>query len=356
MRGHERALATRPPEKEDADEQMAELAADDDRSATTEVSSHCDGESDQDDVSIPCNVANSTLRGTTFTTSSVCYVNIRRTKLLLRLEYPDKAECCHLPCMDRLKATIDSFGRVLRYYMYKFWCNGAGPATGLITTIEQQELREQTLQLCGPRGWREFSVHDLCMSDSTCVQAVRHLRGDNPNPGSCFFYSSFALDFVRQHGREALAKDVWMIALPHCMALALCGLGTRKRVTQAGDHPAAYHVPIQRLLDGNRAAGIGHVGTAPRQKRARAAGGEVNETHLELSLFALNRPEGRPVLGSFDQMFTDWQNLLRSASGRLPEWFPFERQQLLRVLFPEASASSHSHSPPAQAAASFAPL
>jgi hypothetical protein len=61
------------------------------------------------------------------------------------------------------------------------------------------------------------------------------------------------------------------------------------------------------------------------------------------------------VLGSFDQMFTDWQNLLRSASGRLPEWFPSQRQELLRALFPEASASSHPHFPPAQAAP-FAPL
>ena len=61
MHGCESALATRSPEREDADEQMAELAADDDREATTEVSSDCDGESDQEVVSMPCNVAKSQL-------------------------------------------------------------------------------------------------------------------------------------------------------------------------------------------------------------------------------------------------------------------------------------------------------
>ena len=61
MHGCESALATRSPEREDADEQMAELAADDDREATTEVSSDCDGESDQEVVSMLCHVAKSQL-------------------------------------------------------------------------------------------------------------------------------------------------------------------------------------------------------------------------------------------------------------------------------------------------------
>ena len=302
-----------------------------------------------------CNVNKSQLRDTAVTTSSVCYLNIKRTKLLLRLDYRDKAGCGNLHGIDRLNATIDSFGRVLRYYMYKFWCDGAGPATGLITTAEQQEVREQTLALCGPRGWKEFKVADLCMKDTTCVQAVRHLRGDNPNPGSCFFYSSFKINFVRRNAREALAKDVWMIALPHCMALALCGLATRKRATQAAAHHAAYMLPIQRFVDGPRSTTITVAEGVRRQQRVRAAGGEANETDLEISFFVFNRPQGRPVLGSLEQLCTDWQNLLRSASGRLPEWFPSQRQELLRALFPEAAASSHPHFPPAQAAP-FAPL
>jgi len=196
-------------------------------------------------------------------------------------------------------------------------------------------------------------VADLCMKDTTCVQAVRHLRGDNPNPGSCFFYSSFEIDFLRRSSREALAN--WVIALPHCMALALCGLARRKRATHAGAHSAAYLLPIQRFVDGPGSATITLAEGVPRQQRARAAGGEANETDLELSLFVLDRLQGRPVLGSSDQRFTDWQKLLRSASGRLPEWFPFQRQELLRALFPEASASSHPHVPPAQTAP-FAPL
>ena len=359
MHGCESALATCSSQKEDADERSAELAADDDLTGLLPGdASECDGETAQEDVNMPCKVSKSQLAGITFTTSSVCYVNIKRTKLLLRLDYRDKADCYNLHGIDRLKATIDSFGRVLRYYMYKFWCNGAGPATGLITTAFQQEVKEQTLALCGPRGWKKFKVADLCMKDTTCVQAVRHLRGDNPNPGSCFFFSSFEIDFVRQSAREALAKDVWVIALPHCMALALCGLARRKRATHTGAPSAAYLLPIQRFVDGPGSATITVAQGVPRQQRARAAaaGGETNETDLELSLFVLDRRQGRPVLGSFDQMFTDWQNLLRSASGRLPEWFPPQRQEMLRAFFPEASASSHPHIPPAQAAASFAPL
>jgi len=140
MHGGESALATRRPEREDADEQMAELAADDDQEATTAVSSDCDRESEQEDVSMPCSVAKSQLRDTTFTTSSVCYVSIKRPKLLLRLDYPDEEACGNLRGIGCLHATIDAFGRVLHYYTYKFWCNGAGPATGLITTAFQQEL------------------------------------------------------------------------------------------------------------------------------------------------------------------------------------------------------------------------
>ena len=282
-------------------------------------------------------------------------MNIKRTKLLLRLDYPDKQDCGNLHGIDRLCATIDACGRVLRYYTYKFWCNGAGPAMGLITTALQQELRHQIIELCGPGGRAFFKLEELCMRETSCVQAARHLRGPAANPGSCFFYSSFGINFQLNSSREALAKDVWVIALPHCMALALCGLAKRKRVTQPGDHPAAYLLPIQRFVSGGEPTTISLSGTAPLQKRARAAGGEPNVTDLELSLFVLNRPQGRPVLGGFDQMFTGWQNLLRAASGELPEWFPQQRDQLLRALFAPTSSASHPHVPPAQTAP-FAPV
>jgi len=282
-------------------------------------------------------------------------VNIKRTKLSLRLDYPDKQDCGNLHGIDRLCATIDACGRVLRYYTYKLWCNGAGPAMGLITTALQQELRHQIIELCGPGGRAFFKLEELCMRETSCVQAARHLRGPAANPGSCSFYSSFGINFQLNSSREALAKDVWMIALPHCMALALCGLATRKRATQAGAHHAAYMLPIQRFVDGPRSTTITVAEGVRRQQRVRAAGGEANETDLEISFFVFNRPQGRPVLGSLEQLCTDWQNLLRSASGRLPEWFPSQRQELLRALFPEAAASSHPHFPPAQAAP-FAPL
>jgi len=52
-----------------------------------------DRASEQEDVSMPCSVAKSQPRDTTFTTSSVCYVSIKRPKLLLRLDYPDEEAC-----------------------------------------------------------------------------------------------------------------------------------------------------------------------------------------------------------------------------------------------------------------------
>jgi len=180
----------------------------------------------------------------TFTSSSVCYVSSTRPKLLLRLDFPDKEACSNLRGIGRLCATIDAFGRVLHYYM----CNFAGPATGLSATALQQEVTDQTIELCWPGGRDFFKVEQLCPCETSCVRAVRHLREAAVDPGSCFFYSSFVRDFELNSAHAALDKDAWVVALLHCMALALCDLAQRKKETRPGDHPAANLIPIKKFV------------------------------------------------------------------------------------------------------------
>ena len=141
------------------------------------------------------------------------------------------------------------------------------------------------IEVCGPGGRDVFEVEDPCMWETSCVRALRHLRGAAVNPGSCFFYSSFDINLQLSSARAALDRDVWVIALSHCMALALFGLAQRNKETRPGDHPAAYLLPIKKFVSRCEPTGLSlaqmqdHARggrSAPVQKRLRRAGREPN--------------------------------------------------------------------------------
>ena len=210
----------------------------------------------------------------------------------------------------------------MQHVMYIMELNNVNCATksGKMTEVVQTFCDVFVFTWCLLLGNSERCVRVFAVRlvwETSCVRAVRHLRGAAVNPGSFF------LQLVRHKpSTQQRTCSIGQGCQGEC-TVALHGPGALwSGPAQKGDtawrSPCSIHVPYQEVcleMRTNRVQSRTDARPCQGQQVCACAEAAVpgraraEQTDLELSLFVLNRPQGRPVLGRFDQMFADWQNL-----------------------------------------------